>query len=222
MHEFVACPSCGHSNRMTARFCSRCGSPAVYTRPRERRFGIRRAVIPVAGVAAGGLLALGGWLAGWPPAVFSAAPAPSPPPAHSARQVAVHPSQTAASQTAAASQSASANVTMSAPAPTASPSRTVPTGPASTVEAYYAAINAKNYRLAWKLGGSSATTSYSEFAAGFSTTSKDAFTLISVSGDVVTGRLSALQSDGSTQVYEGTYTVSGNFITQFNVQQVSS
>jgi hypothetical protein len=174
-------------------------------------------------VAALGLLALGGWLAGWPPAVFSAARAPSPGPAHTARQVPVHPSETAtASATAAASQSASAHTPASAPAPAVSPSSAAPTGPASTVEAYYAAINAKNYRLAWKLGGSTTTASYAEFAAGFSTTSKDAFTLISVSGDVVTGRLSALQSDGTTQVYEGTYTVSKNLITQFNVQQISS
>jgi hypothetical protein len=172
--------------------------------------------MPVAGVVVLGLLALGGWLAGWPPAVFSAR-APSSAQTPVARQVAAKPSETAL-----ASPLASANASTSQSAPTASPSSSVPAGPASTVEAYYAAISAKNYRLAWNLGGSTTTASYSEFTAGFSTTSKDTFTLISVSGDVVTGRLSALQTSGTTQVYEGTYTVAGNFIEQFNIQQISS
>jgi hypothetical protein len=151
--------------------------------------------MPVAGVVVLGLLALGGWLAGWPPAVFSAARAPGPAQTPVARHVAVKPSETAF-----ASPLASTNVSTS---PSAS-------------------INAKNYRLAWNLGGSTTTASYSEFTAGFGTTLKDTFTLISVSGDVVTGRLSALQANGTTQVYEGTYTVAGNFIKKFNIQQISS
>jgi hypothetical protein len=171
----------------------------------------------VAGVGVLGLLALGGWLAGWPPAVFSAARVPSPGQTPVARHVAVKPSETAF-----ASPLASTNVSTSPSASTVSPSSAVPTGPASTVAAYYAAINAKNYRLAWNLGGSTTTASYSEFTAGFGTTSKDTFTLISVSGDVVTGRLSALQANGTTQVYEGTYTVAGDFIKKFNIQQISS
>jgi hypothetical protein len=188
--------------------------PVKDARPRERRSGIPRAgLFSLAGVVAVGLLALGGWLAGWPPAVFSAAPNPAQTPV--ARQAAVKPSNTASASPSPTPDSAPST-------PVATPSADVPAGPAATVAAYYAAINAKDYRRAWDLGGSATGSSYSEFTAGFATTSKDTFTLISVSGDAVTGRLSALQTDGTTKVYEGTYTVSGNAIDQFNIQQVSS
>lgn len=219
MDDFVICPSCSQRNKITARFCARCGSPiprqsAKDARPRERRSGIPRAgLFSLAGVFVVGLLALGGWLAGWPAAVFSATPNPAQTPV--ARQAPVKPSD-------AASTSPSPTPDSEPSTPDATPSADVPAGPASTVAAYYAAINGKDYRRAWALGGSATGSSYPEFTAGFATTAKDTFTLISVSRDVVTGRLSALQTNGSTHVYEGTYTVSGNAIDQFNIQQVSS
>lgn len=57
--------------------------------------------------------------------------------------------------------------------------------------------------------------------SGFSGTTKDTLTIVSVSGDVVTARLNAQQSDGTIDTYQGTYTVHHGVITGFDVVQVS-
>jgi serine/threonine protein kinase len=112
-----------------------------------------------------------------------------------------------------------------APSVTASPGNSATSGnartPASTVRAYVAAINNKNYRRAWNLGGRNTNQSYQSFVRGFSTTAKDTATIVSVAGHVVTARISAQQTDGGVKAYQGTYTVERGVITKFNVQQVS-
>jgi transcriptional regulator with XRE-family HTH domain len=94
------------------------------------------------------------------------------------------------------------------------------TGPAATVRAYIAAINDHHYARAWHLGGRNAGGSYSAFVSGFSTTARDTLAIASVSGDVVTAQLTAQQTDGTTTVYQGTYTVGNGVITGFDVLQV--
>jgi hypothetical protein len=42
-----------------------------------------------------------------------------------------------------------------------------------------------------------------------------------VSGDVVTAQITALQTNGSVKVFQGSYTVSNGVITRFSVRQVS-
>jgi hypothetical protein len=46
-------------------------------------------------------------------------------------------------------------------------------------------------------------------------------TILSVSGNVVTARVAALQTDGTLKTYQGTYTVNNGVISQFNVHQIS-
>lgn len=92
-------------------------------------------------------------------------------------------------------------------------------GPAATVQAYIAAINGHDYARAWRLGGRNSVSSFASFKQGFGTTAKDTLNIESVSGNVVTGRLSALQSDGSVKTYHGTYTVKNGVITKFNIRQ---
>ena len=94
-------------------------------------------------------------------------------------------------------------------------------GPAATVRAYIAAINGHHYLRAWKLGGRNGPSPYPEFVRGFATTAKDTLTVVSVNGDVVTARLSALQTNGSVQGFQGTYTVEHGVITRFNVHPVA-
>jgi transcriptional regulator with XRE-family HTH domain len=96
-----------------------------------------------------------------------------------------------------------------------------PRRPAATVRAYVAAINGHDYARAWRLGGRNAGGSYANFVSGFSGTAKDALTIVSVSGDVVTGRLNAQQTDGTVDTYQGTYTVQHGVIIGFDVVQVS-
>lgn len=93
-------------------------------------------------------------------------------------------------------------------------------GPAATVRAYIAAINDHDYARAWSIGGQNTGWSYSSFVSGFSTTARDTLTILSVSGDVVTARLTAQQTDGTVKTYQGTYTVQNGVIIGFDVQQV--
>jgi cytoskeletal protein RodZ len=105
------------------------------------------------------------------------------------------------------------------PHPTA-PART-PMRPTATVRAYVTAINGHHYARAWRLGGRNTGGSYPSFVSGFTGTAKDKLTIVSVSGDVVTARLSAQQTDGSVNTYQGTYTVHHGVITGFDVVQLS-
>lgn len=112
------------------------------------------------------------------------------------------------------------------PTPTATPS---PTGaapgqvtpPEATVIAYFDAINSRDYQKAWNLGGKNTASSYSSFVSGFNTTAMVSVQLLGLSGDIVTARLTTLETDGSTKIYQGTYTVRNGVIVAFNVHQVS-
>ncbi len=92
--------------------------------------------------------------------------------------------------------------------------------PAATVRAYVAAINGHHYARAWRLGGRNAGGSYASFVSGFSGTAKDTLTIVSVSGDVVTARLDARQTDGTVDTYQGTYTVHHGVIVGSDIVQV--
>lgn len=106
-----------------------------------------------------------------------------------------------------------------APSPHRTPRRT-PMRPTATVHAYIAAINGHHYARAWRLGGRNTGGSYPSFVSGFSGTAKDTLTIVSVSGDVVTARLNAQQTDGTVDTYQGTYTVHHGVIIGFDVVQV--
>jgi hypothetical protein len=94
-----------------------------------------------------------------------------------------------------------------------------PTMPARVVQAFFAAINARDYQRAWRLGGDHLTPSYSQFVAGFASTASDTVTVGPTSGTVVGVLLTAVQTDGTTKFYSGTYTVAGGVITGSNIQQ---
>ncbi len=115
--------------------------------------------------------------------------------------------------TASPSQSSSGGASPAPPPPVITP--------AGTVQAYYAAINGHQYARAWRLGGRNSGSSYSSFVSGFATTKNDTVTILSVSGNVVTARVAALQADGTVKTYQGTYTISNGVISQFNVHQIS-
>ena len=161
------------------------------------------------------LLALAGWQAHWPAAVFGAKAKGAATGASSPPRSGTTDSNRAPGSRASASPSASATSS-------ASPSSTPPaTGPAAIVDAYFAAITVGNYTKAWQLGGQNLGSSYAAFVSGFSGTAKDTVTVLSVAGDVVTARLLAYQTDGTVKTYQGTYTVQNGEISQSNVRQVS-
>ncbi|HYS41580.1 MAG TPA: hypothetical protein VEO01_38680, partial [Pseudonocardiaceae bacterium] len=60
---------------------------------------------------------------------------------------------------------------------------------------------------------------YGQFVAGFAATDHDAVSIVSVQGGVVVADLTAYQTDGSHQIFHGTYTVSNGVITHSSVQR---
>ena len=106
-----------------------------------------------------------------------------------------------------------------APAAPAPPPATSGTSSAeAVVEQYFAAINARDYSLAWSLGGKNIEQgSYNSFVQGFAGTSFDNVTVVSTSGDTVAVQLDATQTDGTHKYFAGTYTVENGTIVAADV-----
>jgi uncharacterized protein YceK len=102
------------------------------------------------------------------------------------------------------------------------PPQTAAQDPASVVSAFYAAINAQDYATAWNLGGDNLGFSYSSFASGFAGTAHDSLTITGVQGNTVNVHLEALQTDGSTKVYDGFYLVGNGQITEGRLTQTAT
>jgi len=112
-----------------------------------------------------------------------------------------------------ASVSPSGSVSPQSPPPVASPG--------TVVTDYYNAINNHDFRTAWRLNaGEHALESFAAFKAGFAGTQFDTLTVVSVSGDVVTIKLAAQQTDGTVKNFQGTYTVRNGTIVGSSIQQL--
>jgi serine/threonine protein kinase len=108
----------------------------------------------------------------------------------------------------------------STPPPAATTTITVPpkTDAATIVREFFALINEQRYYAAWQL--TPQTESYQAFAAGYAQTKRDVLRIQKVTDNVVTAHLTALQTNGPTKYYEGTYTVTNGKISGADVQQV--
>jgi serine/threonine protein kinase len=91
--------------------------------------------------------------------------------------------------------------------------------PPQVVKRYYAAISRRAYLRAWQLGGDHATSSFSSFKAGFSTTKRDVVVITGWTGDTVTADFKAVHTDGTVLSYMGSYVVTNGVITSFSVHQ---
>ncbi|MGW3207312.1 hypothetical protein [Streptomyces sp. NPDC001135] len=87
------------------------------------------------------------------------------------------------------------------------------TGPGKTVNDFFDAINRRDFKTAWALGGKNLDRDYDSFVAGFDTTQHDDVTVESVDGDTVSVDLNAQQTDGTQKSYTGRYTVVDGVIT---------
>ena len=98
------------------------------------------------------------------------------------------------------------------------------TNGSAVVAQYYQDITDHNYSAAWAMGGSNVSggVGYDAWVAGYATTAS--ITMYNSSnwgsGEVTT-YLSAVQSDGSTRTYYGTYYVSNGVITSASIAQTS-
>jgi hypothetical protein len=105
--------------------------------------------------------------------------------------------------------------------PTVTPTKqSGPLGPASTVKAFFQAINDHNYQRAWNLNTAAHSISdYAQFKAGYSDTSHDTVTIEGVSGDTVSISLVADQTDGTVKTFSGSYIVVNGAITESSIEQ---
>jgi serine/threonine protein kinase len=86
--------------------------------------------------------------------------------------------------------------------------------PRAVVRAYFAAINAHQWRKVWDLGGRNFSRTYDQMVAGYRSTARDVLTSVHGHGRVVTVRLKAHQTDGTVRTYRITYTVQDGVITR--------
>ena len=100
----------------------------------------------------------------------------------------------------------------SQPTPPASSSPAI-ASPRAVVEAYFAAINAHQWRKVWNLGGKNFSPTYGQMVAGYRSTSRDVLTSIHAHGDIVTVRLRAHHTDGTVLTFRIAYTVQDGVIT---------
>jgi len=191
---------------------------------RWTRKTIAIAVTGAAFLLGGGAAAAGALTSSSSPSVILAAPA--------ARATPVTPAPT---KTVTAPPSPVPTKTVTAPpAPEQTPAWQQPSAPApaqpqftssiAVVNQYYQDITDRNCSAAWALGGSnlSGGVGYDAWVAGYGTTAS--ITLYSQSdwgSGKVTSYLSAVQSDGSTRTYYGTYYVSNGVIISANIAQTS-
>lgn len=105
----------------------------------------------------------------------------------------------------------------------AAPRTTAPSPtPAAVVTRYFAAINAGDYDLAWRLGGRSFSSSLGSFIEGFDTTARDVVSIRGVTGSTVSVGLVAYQTDGSVKHFAGTYSVGGGMLLDADISQTDS
>jgi hypothetical protein len=102
------------------------------------------------------------------------------------------------------------------------PSGAATLSPDGTVQAYFAAINARNYRRAWQLNTVvHSNETYRQFVTGLAETARDKVTIQSTAGNVVTAQLTAQQTDGNVKTFQGTYTVTNGIISASSVRKIS-
>ena len=186
--------------------------------PTRTRAPVRRrpnwaAVLGLALVAAAGF-------AGYTVLAGSPQPRSAPPAAASYRAAHAGPGRTLVTLRPGAPFSRPDHPPAAGPSPQHTTAARARMGPAATVRAYIAAINGHHYARAWRLGGRNTGGSYPGFVSGFGGTARDTLTIMSVSDGVVTARLSAQQTDGTVDIYQGTYTVRHGVIVGFDVLQV--
>ena len=109
-----------------------------------------------------------------------------------------------------------------APAPAPAPQPQM-TNASAVVMQFYQDLSNHDYADAWSLGGDNIGGSdYNGWVAGYATTASVDVTSYGTWNDgTVWADISALQTDGTTRTYNGTYTVANGVIVSANITQTS-
>ncbi len=173
---------------------------------------IKLAVIPAIALTAGLSLAACG---------SEKAPATTPAVTHTVTAPAAAAKPTTPAPTTSAPAPAKTVYVQAPAAPAPAPEPAYFTNSTAVVQQFYQDINNGDYSDAWALGGDNiGGGDYDAWMAGYGTTVSVSLGTFSAFGsDQVQASLSALQSDGTTNTYEGTYTVSGGVIVAATIVQ---
>jgi hypothetical protein len=151
------------------------------------------------------------------PAVIAAAPAAHAAPAKS--------TPAPAASTLAPAPAATAPVALPSPAaPAQAPASSPFSSSVAVVNQYYQDITSHDYQAAWALGGDNLNggVGYDAWVAGYATTAS--VTMTGQPGGTpgaVTTSISAVQTDGTTRTFYGTYYVANGVITSASIAQTS-
>ncbi len=117
--------------------------------------------------------------------------------------------------------------TVQKPAPQSPASSQAPVAayvdPVAVVQKFYSDLNSKNFRAAWDAGGSHFTNGgdYYSWVAGYANTTGVIGTATDAGGGVVDTEFTAMQMDGTDEVYQGTYTVRNGIIVAGHMHRVN-
>jgi serine/threonine protein kinase len=87
-----------------------------------------------------------------------------------------------------------------------------PPGPRAVVDSYFAAVNHRDWRRAWRLGGENWNPSYREMVDDYTGTDRDVIRAISVDGNHVIATVRTYHADGELQVYQMYFVISDGVI----------
>lgn len=97
------------------------------------------------------------------------------------------------------------------------PGRAQASSPAAVAQAYYAAVNQRDWPRAWQLAGGKSrdydTAAYRQWVGGYSCTVRDHVTRITVKGNSLLVSVRALETGGVTQDYKFSYVVRRGVLT---------
>jgi hypothetical protein len=98
------------------------------------------------------------------------------------------------------------------------PGRAQASGPAAVAQAYYAAIDKRDWPKAWQLAGGKSrgfgTAAYQQWVDGYSCTAQDHVSRIAAKGNSLLVYVRALETGGVIQDYEFSYVVRHGMLTQ--------
>jgi hypothetical protein len=97
-----------------------------------------------------------------------------------------------------------------------------PPGPRPVVDAYFEAINRREWRRVLRLGGANSTPSYRKIVDGYTSTDKDVIRSISVSGDHALVRVNAYEADGQLRVYQMYFVIQDGVIVHASQQLLTT
>jgi hypothetical protein len=106
--------------------------------------------------------------------------------------------------------------------PSAQPLALSADSPRAVVDSYFAAINHRDWRKVWRLGGQNLHQSYDAMVDGYHQTFRDWVQAVSVVGDQASVVVRARETDGEIQLYQMDFRIQGGVIVHASWQLLAT